>query len=308
MIPTFQIGQFGRASYVAPASSGHRYWRLNATANANGGASGNLALSEVELRESIGGADVTGSGTASASTTTEGSASQAFDNNSSTYWAASAGSGWLKYDFGVGQSKNIVEIAITSRAGGTWHIQAPRDFSLEWSDDNSTWTPVFSRTYEVGWGVAETRAFSAGSSSSEVRFWRIYITGRNQTAISIAEIEFRTSLGGADTTTSGNAGQNIEGGGVSGGSGYFAPQAFDNNASTFWYRYNEPVWIGHVWSGGSGPDVVQFAITARNDTFSTQGPKDFELQSSTDGVTWTTVATVTNQTAWGNAEQRVFTV
>jgi hypothetical protein len=40
----------------------HRYWRIYITASALGGVSGDLAIGEIEMRESIGGSDVTGSG------------------------------------------------------------------------------------------------------------------------------------------------------------------------------------------------------------------------------------------------------
>lgn len=128
--------------YTTP--SAHRYWRISFGAN-NGGSETNAV--EIEMRTSAGGADQTGSGVASASSqwSASSTATQAFDNNTATYWSTVSGSptnGWIQYDFGAGNKKAIVEFtwSLAARAVG----YGPRDFTLWYSDDGVAWEASFS--------------------------------------------------------------------------------------------------------------------------------------------------------------------
>lgn len=125
------------------ASGAHRYWRIYVTAN-NG--STYTAMCEVQLRASVGGADETGSGTAAASSNyTSLTPDKAFDNSTvqANGWASNGGLPcWLSYDFGVGVTKEIVEVAIHFNVSG-FLDQCPTAWSLQYSDDNSAWTTAF---------------------------------------------------------------------------------------------------------------------------------------------------------------------
>jgi hypothetical protein len=95
----------------------HRYWRLNITA---GNGSAYVGVEEVGLRTNPGGLTVTGSGTASASESyVTLPPADAFDLSNSTSWASngSALPQWIKYDFGAGNDKDIVEVELVARAG-----------------------------------------------------------------------------------------------------------------------------------------------------------------------------------------------
>jgi hypothetical protein len=120
----------------------HRYWRL-ATMNSSPG--GGAAIAEVRLQTVFGGSTVTGSGTASASTTFSGSflPANAFDGNTSTLWSAASAdtSAWLEYDFGSGNAFDILGVSLTCRNDGFPQF-SPSSFDLQYSDDNSTWTSV----------------------------------------------------------------------------------------------------------------------------------------------------------------------
>jgi hypothetical protein len=119
----------------------HRYWRIyQYTAPAYGYS----VMDEVELRASKGGADETGSGTATASSTLYGSGynpPNLVDNNLGTFWHSGVNYAphWWKYDFGEGEAKDIVEIYIDPHDAN----QAPIYFSLDYSDDDSVWVVSF---------------------------------------------------------------------------------------------------------------------------------------------------------------------
>src|SRR5688572_7242436 len=115
----------------------HRYWRIYATA---GNGESNMGLAEIQLRASLGGADETGSGTASASSGT--SPGNLVDNSDATTWTTTGGAypHWWAYDFGSGNDKDISEIAINARAQIRF---APTEFQLQYSDDGSGYTTLF---------------------------------------------------------------------------------------------------------------------------------------------------------------------
>ena len=132
----------------------HVYWRLN-VAEANGGAT--LTIAEIELRTSVGGANVATGGTATAAS---GTAANAFDANNATNWALSSGTiGWIQYQFGSAQ--DIVEHAIT--APSATMTNAPNRWTLQWSDDGSNWTSLAIVGGQTGWGSNEKRVFTHSS-------------------------------------------------------------------------------------------------------------------------------------------------
>lgn len=123
----------------------HRYWRIWIVTSPSGSITG---FAEIELRETAGGTDRTGSGTASASAVNATyPPSASVDNSNSTFWTTyNSGVGsppwWWQYDFGAGNAFDIKEIYIVPRQDG-FHTEAPGSFNWEWSDDGSSWTTQF---------------------------------------------------------------------------------------------------------------------------------------------------------------------
>jgi hypothetical protein len=165
----------GKIAYARRADDGtdagaHRYWRIRITASGNGADTG---MAECELRTSAGGSDVTGSGTTIFSTqlnTSSFAAANAFDNNTSTNWCSNgfgtSGGEWIGYDFGAGNTFNIKEVAFSCRSDFT--PDAPKDFTIEFSDDNSTWFSSWSVTGQTGWSAGVTRTFTKPTTSNIV--------------------------------------------------------------------------------------------------------------------------------------------
>lgn len=278
----------------------HRYWRIN-IANVNNGSAAQIP--ELELRSAISGADQTGSGTASASSvqTTGREADKAFDNSAGTTWTANTTASWLAYDFGAGNSKDIVEIAIST---GAWNVDTlPLEFALEYSDDGSTWTNSFSIS-KAGWSASTTYTFSAPGAGPAYRNWRLYsatLNGAN--VMSCAEMELRIATGGADQTGSGTATSD------SNTVSHTASSAFDNSASTYWESNTAlPHWIAYDFGSGNAKNVTQIAFTARNDVNGpSQSPNAFDVQYGDNGVTWKTKWSVNAQSGWTAGETRTFT-
>jgi hypothetical protein len=128
---------------AAPTATAHRYWRVYIGSNSDPTNPNNISLAEIELRESVGGSDATGSGTATGDSQFSGSftPSMAFANDgNTTSWASTVTTHphWIAYDFGSGVTKAIVEVAVMPRS--TFSNQAPGAFKIQSSDDN--WTTI----------------------------------------------------------------------------------------------------------------------------------------------------------------------
>lgn len=141
----------------------YRYWRIRVTANQDGSIPTRIA--NIEFRQNTGGADATGSGTAS----TSGNATNpenAFDDNAATSWSTGTNfignlPNFVAYDFGVGQSLTIVEFTLQA-SDLSPATDPPKDFTIEGSNNNSSWTVVQTFTDELSWSSNETRTYSTG--------------------------------------------------------------------------------------------------------------------------------------------------
>lgn len=313
MFPTAH-GVVSQGGNVAPPEpgDGYRYYRLRFQAN-NGRTT--LGISEVELRESLGGPNVTVGGVASASSVFEtdtptilpavnafdgdpntywssnyvggyqqtgGNASagayassefgagfravNAFDGDPATYWSATGATGWLAYAYQVpGLASTNVGInpsKYSVRARNDASNGAPKDWTLEYSNDNISWSVAHTVTNQTSWANGERREFSFASVGAH-RYWRLNVTANNGRAtLNIAELEFIGYTWGTITL-----------------------------------QYDLGV--------GNEKEIAQYAIRGRADA-SDSTPRDWVLEASNDLTTWATLDTVTGETDWAPGETRVF--
>ncbi len=144
----------------------HLYWRIHITANGGGGFHG---IDELEFRATPGGVDQAIGGTATASSeaseegeegTTVFPASDAFDDNTSSYWKTedSTVPAWIQYQFA--SAVDVAEVAITSGIN-FGSDRAPNTFTIEYSDDGLAWTVSNSLSNITGWDLQVTKLFPA---------------------------------------------------------------------------------------------------------------------------------------------------
>lgn len=161
-------GPFPTAGGTAPGTGpgAHRYWRLFISASENTSYHG---VTEVQFYDRqlvlVSGYDggSTGSITGSSSINGPNIDYNAFDGNlvNSGWISAAAGNQWVRQDMqgatAIGAPVEVRVLVIY----GSWNAPdaSPKDFKLQWSDDDSTWTDAASWTGETGWGSAEQRTF-----------------------------------------------------------------------------------------------------------------------------------------------------
>lgn len=126
-------------------SSPHRYWRIKVTATS----SAYVGAGEIQMRITSGGADQCTGGTAFADSyyAPEGlTPASAFDDDNDTSWASNGTgtAGYIGYDLGAGNEKNIIEVLWRNRPlDGEQH---PDAVTIDFSDTSSTgpWTTKWS--------------------------------------------------------------------------------------------------------------------------------------------------------------------
>ena len=288
----------------------HTYWRIYITAELGAGGY-HVALDELEFYDSSGAKLSTG-GTPTASSSFASptyDADKAFDANWSTFWHSatfpSTTPQWIKYQFG--SAADVASVRLAYRSGNT--NQAPKDFLIQWSDDNSSWTTA--ATYSgVTWattsvGIGRCLSFPATTpAAGNYCNWRLKVlTTAGSVAPSGAEFEMHETVSGADITNSTTAEYAIWNDEFPGGfAGY---KLFDNNTGSIWAGSNTPPGPPGSFVGQAlnrAVKIQEIKWTARNDTFYTQSPVTGTMQASNDGVTWTDIATVTFAT-WTSAGQ-----
>jgi hypothetical protein len=277
----------------------HRYWRIYITYVTG---SPHHSITDIQFRTSIGGANVATGGAPVYSNQTSGfEASKAFDGSTSTSWYANQSSfplpQWIGYDFGAGNAKDIVEFTIQC-----WNpSETPSCFELQYSDDAVSWTRSILVESELGWSTNQIRAYSANTgpaTGGNKTFWRIRASALDgQGQFGFAEMQMMTTAGGSTVTTGGTAYAScaLEG---------TAATVFNSNVNDHWNGARNSDWIGYKFA--SATDIVQIKITARNDSFYGQSPKDFVVEYW-DGSQYVTAWTVTGSSGWASGETRTFT-
>lgn len=148
----------GVGSGVNPA--GYRYYRIYITTN---NSDTYTALGEIELRGTVGGADLTTPSTTSFQSTyytpNASTAAKAINDAIGAGPNAWMSDGtalpqWISFDFGV--TTFISEVAMWCEWYSGGPARAPKDFLIQGSTDNSTWVTINGYSGVTGWGFSST--------------------------------------------------------------------------------------------------------------------------------------------------------
>ena len=96
-------------------------------------------------------------------------------------WAGSnGGTDWLKLDIGTGNSKICAKYIITFRDfDPPYPNQAPKDWTLEGSNNDSDWDTLDTVSGEIDWTAGEVREFFCDTQTTAYRYFRLSITNNN---------------------------------------------------------------------------------------------------------------------------------
>ncbi|MGZ8317468.1 MAG: discoidin domain-containing protein [Telluria sp.] len=140
------------------------------------------------------------------------------------------------------------------------------------------------------------------------RYWRLLITANNgdATYCNVGELELIDGTGTDQTGSGTPTADSAQSAGA-----WPVTNLFDNNLSNFFAFGTGPTyphWVAYDFGAGNAKEIMRFKMTSgiAGGGSAAQQPKDFELQYSDDGSTWTTGWAVTGATGW-TAETRTYT-
>ena len=136
-----------------------RYWKWQSIVGTGGGQN----IGELEMRATLSGADQTGSGTATASSTFGSNPgtydpSKAVDNNASTLWSSNGdqNTSWWMYDFG--SATTVKEIAFKLR--NDINTQYSTYYKWMYSDDGTNWKIGYMKYGDTWTTAGETHTYA----------------------------------------------------------------------------------------------------------------------------------------------------
>jgi hypothetical protein len=305
--------------------AGHRYWRVFVTAN-NGGSL--VGLSELEMYENYFGPNVCtgGSAISSSSFNANYAASYAFDGvpwnqteggdaNAGIWTSSGSSNEYVGYDFGIGVTKSITSVGIWG-VGTSVFNRSPKNFHIDWSDDNSSWTTSWTVSNITNWTAYQATSqvvfqrFPSGSAPAYFgspwgahTYWRYAIPYTGGNIVSCAEMAMNATPGGSTTTSGGTpfASSNA-------GLPTFGPaKAFDGNLATFWASgNNNHEWLGYQFASAQALAEIDYTAESGQPN---RAASNFQIQFSNDGSLYTTCSGWSGDgfTSWTSNQQRVFT-
>jgi hypothetical protein len=235
------------------------------TVNSNGGTCGttNLALNQPATASSVENAGTP--------------ASAAVDGNTGTRWSSQfSDPQWIQVD--LGSTTTLCKVVLQ------WETASGKAYQIQTSPDATNWTAIYSTT--TGPGGTETLNVSGTG-----RYIRMYGTARNtQYGYSLWELQVfgSTSTTGCGTTNLAlnqpSTASSLE------NAGFPAASAFDGNTGTRWSsQFSDPQWI----QVDLGATHTLCKVTLM---WETAYATAFQIQTSNDGTTWTSVYSTTTGT------------
>ena len=216
---------------------------------------------------------------------------KAFDNQVTTKYLTPHASAWIQFQFAGSKSYAVYKYSITS--ANDVPLRDPKNWTLAGSTNGTTWTTLDTRSNEAFTARYQRREFSF-TNTTTYAYYRLSMTnngpdgGTNK--LQVAEIELfadlpmeinRTDGGGTITTqyTDSPASEQKE-------------KAFDNNINTKFLTPHASAWIQFQFA--SAYPINKYRITSANDV-PLRDPKNWTLAGSTNGTTWTTLDTRSNE-------------
>lgn len=140
-------------------------WRILVSAN-DGASDFALNVSEMQLRATVGGANIATGGTAFSSTAFSGNeASFAFDGNAATMFNSADLSFPAHLGYQLASSQVVRSVWIRAGDTAVRAARAPRTFAVQYSNNGTDWTTALDVTNSSGWAAGEAREFVLPSSS-----------------------------------------------------------------------------------------------------------------------------------------------
>lgn len=238
----------------------------------------------------------------------------AFDDDKATRWVASStGTQWLQVKLPTATVCNVARITNRPESGDV--NQAPTSFEIQGSNDGETWDTLTSQSGVTWTSAGETQSFSFSDNETAYLYYRLYITANGGgPAHALAEFtigelvyEYKRYLDKYEylvPVMSSNSQNGYVVSAKSNWGSHYPWKAFDRSVSN-----SDDAWECNdsdradsngncdTWLQIQLPEekVVNALYLQERNGKSTRDPKDFTLQASNNGTTWTTLLAQTDQ-------------
>lgn len=95
------------------------------------------------------------------------------DNNDLWITEGGAFPQWIKIDFGA--DRTIYTVKTLGRPAVSDNRDSPRDFKVQYSSDNSTWSDAYEKTGETAYASGTLKTHDL-TTPATARYWRVYVT------------------------------------------------------------------------------------------------------------------------------------
>lgn len=246
----------------------------------------------------------------SVSNTANGNVYQMFDRASNTFCAGEFSNGEWIATIQLPSATIVRGVQMMARGGGDYN-QAPSIFSIQGSNDGSSWTSI--QSFSATWTTAnELKAFALTNTTAYSYYRMVATASTSGTYCALAELGLTTepSLRAVDYVVDDYAVPVMSSASQddyvitskSQHSGKYANwKAFDRNSGSSWACGGDDVSDGDkncdVWIQAelASAKVVNCLTLVSQSGGENQCPRDFTLDGSNNGTDWTTLLTVTNQ-------------
>ncbi|HEV3172707.1 MAG TPA: discoidin domain-containing protein, partial [Actinocrinis sp.] len=204
-------------------------------------------------------------------------ASNAVDGNTGTRWSSQfSDPQWLKVDLGATATVDQVVL--------NWETAYATAFQIQTSNDNANWTSIYSTTTGTG-GIQTLNITGSG------RYVRMYGTTRaTQWGYSLWEFQVYGTIGGGGCSTTNAALNQPATASSTENAGTPASAAVDGNTGTRWSSaFSDPQWL--QVDLGSTQSICQVGLN-----WETAYATAFQIQTSNDNATWTSIYSTTTGT------------
>ncbi len=207
------------------------------------------------------------------------------DGNNDTKWLDVSPTSFVQFAYTAPQTWNSYALV----SGDDAPDRDPKDWTLQGSNDGTTWTTLDTKTSQSWSGRKQGRSFRF-TNTNAYAYYKLDITANNGAPlIQVSELAFSYIDPAGPTVTA--RGENPPNEGID--------KVYDGRSDTKWLDRSPTSFIQFAYI--SAQTWTGYALTSGNDEPG-RDPKDWTLQGSNDGTTWTTLDTKIGQ-SWSSRQQ-----
>lgn len=226
---------------------------------------------------------------------------------------------WIEVDLGATNTQAVQRYTLFAGWGGTYGM--PKAWSLESSDNESTWVTQDVRSAQTDWVDYYWKTYDF-TNTTPYRYWRINMTDRNGGDFMYVGRLFLSKqvISTIPPPPTGTNYVSI----IPAMSDFTVPSPyviFGRDDLGGWYAWHPWAAVDNWWIAFPSADdemrinlsstnkkaVVRYQIKVGGGGYEGQAPKDWTFCGANDPVNWNVLDTQVNQTGWGEEEVRTYT-